>query len=97
VRTVRYPYVNTIVSVARDMQKNIIWNTKENFSANTCPSGNLCVNPQLKNTGMYTFNATLTSSSPDINAANPTLATLTDLTGFSRVPAPDIGALEFKP
>jgi Right handed beta helix region len=84
-------------SVTRDLQKNIIWNTKENYTQSTCPSGNLCVNPQLKNTGIYTFDPALTLSSPAINAANPALATLTDLLGLTRGNAPDIGAIEFRP
>ena len=77
---------------------NLVWQTKNN----TCPagSGNLCnVDPQVSDANMATFNALPTATSPLINAAASSVATLA--TDFLSLPRPalggyDIGAMEFQ-
>jgi len=77
---------------------NLVWQTKND----TCPagSGNLCnVDPQVSDPNLATFNALPTATSPLINAAATSVATLA--TDFLSLPRPalggyDIGAMEFQ-
>jgi uncharacterized membrane protein YgcG len=73
---------------------NYVWQVKDN----ACPAGNTCVDPQVTDAGMTTFNALPQATSPLINAANTSSTLPTDMLGQPRPSfgGYDVGAVEYQ-
>ena len=73
---------------------NLVWQVKDT----ACPAGNTCVDPQVTDASLATFNAQPQATSPLINAANTNAGILpTDLLGQARpaLGGYDVGAIEY--
>lgn len=79
-------------SISVGWYNNAIWNVQ----GGTCPSGSICVNPQVVNSSITALDARpLYPTSPLIGAANTAYTTPSvDVRGYLRPSAPAIGAFE---
>ncbi len=78
--------------------ENMLWNVKNS----QCPSGSLCVDPQLASENIDSFNALPTPTSPLLNWATASNSTLYDYRGLPRptlvngVTGYDPGAIQYQ-
>lgn len=79
-------------SISVGWYNNLVWNVQ----GNTCPSGSLCVNPQVLDSNVPTLDPRpVYPTSPLIGAANKAYTTpLLDVRGYTRPSSPAIGAFE---